>query len=46
MLIPVGAMFWQDLMLIEKIDGKIRQQPILPVMFVPLIGKYGYKEYP
>lgn len=46
MLIPVGAMFWQDLMLVEKIEGKIMQQAILPVMFVPLIGKYGYAAPP
>lgn len=47
MLIPVGAMFWQDLMLVEKDEkGTVRQQAILPVMFVPLIGEYGYKEQP
>ena len=46
MLIPIGQMFGQDLILAEKIEGKIKQNAILPVIFVPLIGKYGHKEQP
>ena len=47
MLIPVGQMFWQDLIRVERGKGKeIKQNSILPVTFVPLIGKYGHKEQP
>lgn len=38
MLIPVGG-FGQDLLLVEKTASGIRQQPILPVIFVPLVKK-------
>ena len=47
MIIPVGPMFYQNLLLIEKDEkekGKIKETNLLPVMFVPLVGKYGYKE--
>ena len=45
MIIPVGPMFWQDLLLIEKTEkNEIKETKLLPVMFVPLVGKYGYKE--
>jgi protein-L-isoaspartate(D-aspartate) O-methyltransferase len=40
---PVGSIYFQDLTLIEKND-EIKETKILPVMFVPLIGKYGFKE--
>lgn len=43
LVIPVGAMFWQDLLLIEK-NEQIKEFVLLPVMFVPLIGQYGYRE--
>lgn len=46
MLIPIGQMFWQDLVFVQKIGGEIKQQAILPVMFVPLIGEFGFKEAP
>lgn len=38
MLLPVGSLF-QDLLLVEKTAAGVRQQPILPVMFVPLVKK-------
>ncbi|NYZ60990.1 methyltransferase domain-containing protein, partial [Candidatus Micrarchaeota archaeon] len=38
---PVGE-YVQDLVLFEKRGG--RTERILPVMFVPLIGKYGFAE--
>jgi len=38
---PVGE-YVQDLVLFEKRGG--RMERILPVMFVPLIGKYGFRE--
>lgn len=37
MVIPVGVE-WQELILIRKIDGKIQQQSIIPVRFVPMTG--------
>ncbi len=41
LLAPVGS-YVQDLVLFEKKNGKMSR--ILPVMFVPLIGKYGFRE--
>jgi len=43
MLIPIGPMHSQDLVLVEK-NGEIKKTEILPVAFVPLIGKYGHPE--
>ncbi len=40
---PVGSFYFQDLTLIEK-DHEVKETKILPVVFVPLIGKYGFKE--
>jgi protein-L-isoaspartate(D-aspartate) O-methyltransferase len=39
---PVGSLYFQDLVVIEKND-EIKENKILPVVFVPLIGKYGFK---
>ncbi len=40
MCIPVGSVFWtQNLMLVEKKDGKIISKNILPVRFVPMLGE-------
>lgn len=45
MLIPVGISYWQDLILVEKDEkGDVRTKAILPVMFVPLVGRFGYPE--
>lgn len=41
LIAPVGA-FVQDLVLFDKKSG--RMERVLPVMFVPLIGKYGFPE--
>ena len=43
MLIPVGPSIWQDLILVEKRGGAVSQKSILPVMFVPLVGEYGFR---
>ena len=42
MVIPIGAAFLvQELMLIEKLaDGSIRTEALLPVAFVPLVGRH------
>lgn len=38
---PVGSRLYQDLIVYEKKTNTSRK--ILPVMFVPLIGKYGFQ---
>ncbi len=37
---PVGSRFWQDLMVYK--NG--RSESVLPVMFVPLLGKHGFRD--
>ncbi|MEM3408262.1 MAG: protein-L-isoaspartate(D-aspartate) O-methyltransferase [Candidatus Micrarchaeia archaeon] len=45
MLIPLGIGYWQDLVLVEKNENEgISTRAILPVMFVPLVGRFGYYE--
>jgi protein-L-isoaspartate(D-aspartate) O-methyltransferase len=39
MVIPVGKTFSQQLVLLEKKKGKIVQKAIIPVRFVPMVGK-------
>jgi len=44
MVIPVGGIYlWQTLLRIRKRDGKIMEENLGGVAFVPLVGKYGYK---
>jgi protein-L-isoaspartate(D-aspartate) O-methyltransferase len=44
MIIPVGPMFGQMLTLVTR-NKEVEYEDLMPpVMFVPLIGKYGYKE--
>jgi protein-L-isoaspartate(D-aspartate) O-methyltransferase len=43
MIIPVGSYPSQTLVLLEKRKGKIKQQKILPVRFVPMIDEDGKK---
>ena len=38
LVIPVGTSS-QDLVLVEKKDGKITQRSITPVIFVPMTGE-------
>jgi protein-L-isoaspartate(D-aspartate) O-methyltransferase len=38
LVIPVGQ-FWQELMVLEKINGKVEKRDIIPVRFVPMTGK-------
>lgn len=44
MIIPVGETHFQSLVLLEKKKGKLREEKILPVRFVPMINENG-KEY-
>jgi protein-L-isoaspartate(D-aspartate) O-methyltransferase len=41
---PVGqaSRYGQDLQLIEKIGGQLSKKSLMSVVYVPLIGKYGY----
>jgi protein-L-isoaspartate(D-aspartate) O-methyltransferase len=41
LMIPVGRMLSQ-LILIEKIEGKIKRKNLGGCAFVPLVGKYGF----
>jgi protein-L-isoaspartate(D-aspartate) O-methyltransferase len=44
MLIPVGnASLFQNLMKVTKTDGKIKQENLGGVAFVPLTGKHGHR---
>ncbi|MCK4995129.1 MAG: protein-L-isoaspartate(D-aspartate) O-methyltransferase [Candidatus Omnitrophica bacterium] len=38
MIIPVGV-HWQELKLLEKVNGKIKTSSIIPVRFVPMTGE-------
>jgi protein-L-isoaspartate(D-aspartate) O-methyltransferase len=39
MIIPVGPLFSQELVLLRKRGGKLEQQAVLAVRFVPMTGK-------
>jgi protein-L-isoaspartate(D-aspartate) O-methyltransferase len=43
MIIPVGATYTQELVLLKKKDGKLVQDNVLSVRFVPMINEKGKK---
>lgn len=43
MIIPVGQTYAQELVLLEKKDGKLKQHKVLPVRFVPMVNEKGKK---
>ncbi|NOZ82944.1 MAG: protein-L-isoaspartate(D-aspartate) O-methyltransferase [Euryarchaeota archaeon] len=44
LLIPVGSRLGQELLLVEKLEsGELRTQKIIDCVFVPLIGRHGWK---
>jgi protein-L-isoaspartate(D-aspartate) O-methyltransferase len=44
LLVPVGgAQFYQTLVRVRKTDGKLLQENLGGVSFVPLIGKHGFE---
>ena len=43
MIIPVGVSWNQELVLLHKRDGKLEQQTVLPVRFVPMTGEAEQK---
>ena len=42
LVIPVGELFSQELLLVRKLDGKVKQSRVNYCRFVPLTGKYGW----
>ena len=44
MIIPVGERYNQELVILTKKDGRLKQTAVLPVLFVPMIDKNS-KEY-
>jgi len=43
LLIPVGSRMFQDLELVVKVGKEVETSNLMPVVFVPLIGEFGYK---
>jgi protein-L-isoaspartate(D-aspartate) O-methyltransferase len=43
MVIPVGERYHQELILLTKEKGMIKQKEIIPVVFVPMFGENGKK---
>jgi len=43
MLIPLGSRYHQELILIEKENGNIKKRELGGCVFVPMVGKYGFK---
>ena len=41
MIIPVGEKYVQELVLLEKKGGKLKQKSVLPVLFVPMVDEEG-----
>jgi len=46
MIIPVGTSPVQNLVLLTKKKGKIREEKVLPVRFVPMLDEEGEKYFP
>lgn len=45
LVIPISnKMFGQQIKIVAKEKGRLRTKATIPVRFVPLIGKYGYKK--
>jgi len=44
LVLPLGERYHQILTLVRKIKGEIETEDSIGCIFVPLIGKYGYKE--
>ncbi len=42
LLIPVGSRYYQDLILAEVEDGKVRRKNLGGCVFVPLLGEHGF----
>jgi len=43
MVIPIGNIYLQEMYVIKKLKDKIEKKSIGSFMFVPLVGRYGFK---
>jgi len=43
MVLPIGNLYLQDMFVIKKLKDKVDKKSIGSFMFVPLVGKYGFK---
>lgn len=43
LLVPVGEMYYQELVRVRKSDGKTSQENLGGCIFVPLIGEHGHR---
>jgi len=43
MVIPVGNVYLQAMFVVRKLKNRIEKRSIGPFMFVPLVGKFGFK---
>jgi len=43
MVLPIGNLYLQDMFVIKKLKDKLDKKSIGSFMFVPLVGKYGFK---
>ena len=41
MIIPVGELYVQELILLEKKNDRLKETKVLPVMFVPMVNQTG-----
>jgi len=44
LILPLGDNFSQVLTLVDKDNGKLKSAQICPCVFVPLVGKFGWKQ--
>jgi len=44
MVLPVGPAYAQELVAVEKTERGFTSRILMPVIFVPLIGKHGFRE--
>lgn len=44
MVIPVGDVYLQEMMIVKKMKKGVEKKSIGNFMFVPLVGKYGFKQ--
>jgi len=44
MVVPIGSGWVQELVVCEKIKGKIIEKPVCDVRFVKIVGKYGFEQ--
>ena len=44
LVIPLGGMDEQELVIFTKRDNELVRESVLPVRFVPLVGKHGWRE--